>query len=75
MEVDIRSNGSKIDVIRFADKYFDHGKGQADKMESIFDEVRIYETANGDYVRISSLEHAQNLITAINLAIEKEWLA
>lgn len=75
MEVDIRSNGSKIDVIRFADKYTVIGTAQADTMESVFDEVRIFETSNGDYVRISSLEHAQNLITAINLAIEKEWLA
>ncbi|WPJ20549.1 hypothetical protein vBPFY1MI_165 [Pseudomonas phage vB_PF_Y1-MI] len=74
MEVDIRDVNVKVDVIRFADQEHD-SCGQADVLELIFDEVRIFETSNGDYVRINSLEHAKNLIIAINLAIEKEWLA
>lgn len=41
MEVDIRDVNVKVDVIRFADQEHD-SCGQADVLELIFDEVRIF---------------------------------
>lgn len=72
MEVDIRDVSVEVDVIRFADQEHD-SCGQADVLELIFDEVRVRESTNGDYVRVNSVEHAEHLITALKLAIEKEW--
>lgn len=79
MEFDVRSHREpKYNLIRFhsgaiEDVYV------ADTIEpaetyGLGDCIAIHETGNDDNVRIVSVEHARNLIKALEKAIELGWL-
>lgn len=77
---DVRSDlTDPVSVVRFADVTEVQGFNQAD---TIFiersakltngeceGEVRIIESGNGDYIRINGVEHARNLIKALDYLI------
>lgn len=77
--IDIRNSVDEnpITEIRFADEYrAGTAFRQADIMcqDSSSTAVRILESGNNDYVRVWDKAHAQNMITALEKAIELGWL-
>lgn len=73
-EIDVRTSGVVVDQIRFSDQEWD-GMGAADVLKNCGpDEVQIRETANSDYVRVYDRKHAENLIKALEKAIDLGWL-
>ena len=80
MEIDIRSSQQEeITLIRFHDGNIDDRASVADTIEKaevygVGVCIAINESGNDDDVRIVSVEHARNLITAIEKAIELGWL-
>ena len=75
--IDIRSivEENPITEIRFADEY----RGgtafrQADTMSPDGEAVRIVESGNRDYVRVWNKAHAQDMIAALEKAIDLGWL-
>lgn len=75
-EIDIRTNlQSSIQLIRFADESVgDYDQGDIIQQGVSGMSVEIAESNNGDFIRIRSAEHADNLITALNKAKELGWL-
>ncbi|MOA05718.1 hypothetical protein D3C78_1253280 [compost metagenome] len=77
MELDVRKGVSDITVIRFADYDADDqiSGDQADILRNgPFNQLELIESHNGDYVRVNGVEHARNLIKALEKAIELGWL-
>jgi len=74
--IDVRASGSvTVHEIRFADAESECGYNQASVIrQGSNDHIEIYEGDNCDYIRVMSIEHAQDLIKAIEKAIELEWL-
>ena len=76
MEIDVRNTvEGEIDVIRFADDeqniYYQSSIIRHIAWKSL---VHIEEGGNGEYVRITSKQHALDLIKALEKAIELGWL-
>lgn len=75
--IDIRSivEENPITEIRFADEYRDGTAfRQADTMSQDGSAVRIVESGNRDYVRVWNKAHAQDMIAALEKAIDLGWL-
>lgn len=69
--IDVRTSGSTVvHEIRFADAEDKQGYSQASVINIGGDNmIEIYEGDNGDYVRVKGLEHAQDLIKALESTI------
>lgn len=76
--IDIRNTAEQdpITKIRFADPNASHALDhrQADVMEKNNGFIKIFESGNGDYVRIWSIEEAENFKKALDKAIQLGWL-
>lgn len=73
-EIDIRNGATDtVKALRFADCLSDTGAAQADRVVVDDDQVNIEESYNGDYIRIYSKAHAENLIKALKKSIELEF--
>lgn len=74
--IDVRNiSSSTVHEIRFADAESRGGSYQASVIsQGTCNDIEIYEGDNGDYIRVLSIEHAQDLIKALEKAIELEWL-
>lgn len=72
---DVRDNpATTVDKIVFADRS-DYRYTIATQLEfDGDDDIIVTSSGNDDYVRIHSIAHAQNLIKALNKAIELGWL-
>ena len=69
--IDIRDNFPTVDIIRFLDN--PTGNYLVTGLTYIDGEVKIEDLENIRSLKISSEEHAKNLIKALNKAIELDW--
>jgi len=78
--IDVRNGPiESITEIKFADYDDQYGYHQASHITRHIDyddnsTVRLIEGAGGDYIRVNSQAHAQDLIKALEKAIELGWL-
>lgn len=71
---DVRKDVNEaITEIVFAEAEDDAGFSVAYKLSNEFNDVTIWDDQD-ESVRVRSIEHAQNLIKALNKAIELGWL-
>lgn len=74
VELDIRTVNQKVEAIRFADDYQNGYAGACHVVNDPFHQVVYIKNEGYSRVTLTSIQHARDLITALEKSIKLGWL-